>query len=89
MTTQPTTACRSFQFRTAKGRWLNDEIASIEKLATDLLRDGVAYHSVQTGTLVLLKLALEKVTTEMTNESARIQACTPAAEPPRCVPPEG
>ena len=80
---------RFFHFRTAKGKWLSDEIASIEKLATDRLRDGVAYHSVQTGTLVLLKLALEKVTTEMTNESARIQACTPAAEPPRCVPPEG
>ena len=84
MTIHPTTACRSFQFRTAKGRWLNDEIASIEKLATDLLHEGVAYHSVQTGALALLKIAMEGVATEQIMESALIQACTTAAQPPRC-----
>ncbi len=88
MTTQPTTASRSFQFRTAKGRWLNDEIASIEKLATDLLREGVAYHSVQTGALALLKIAIEGVATEQIMEPALIQACTTAAQPPRCAQPE-
>ena len=89
MTAQLNPEHRSFHFRTVKGKWLHDEIASIEKLATDLLHDGVAYHSVQTGALVLLKLALEGVATELVIESARIQACTPVAEPPRCVPPEG
>ena len=88
MTIQSTTASRSFQFRTAKGRWLNDEIASIEKLATDLLRDGVAYHSVQTGALALLKIAMEGVATELVMESALIQACTTAAQSPRCAQPE-
>lgn len=89
MTAHPNSEHHSFHFRTAKGKRVNDEIASIEKLATDLLRDGVAYHSVQTGALVLLKLALEGVATELVIEPARIQACTPVAEPPRCVPPEG
>ena len=88
MTTQPNTASRSFQFRTAKGRWLNDEIASIEKLATDLLREGVAHHSVQTGAFSLLKIAMEGVATELVMESALIQACTPTAQPPRYDQPE-
>ena len=89
MTTQLNPERRSFQFRTAKGRWLTAEITSIEKLATDLLRDGVAGHSVQTGALALLKIALEGIASELVMESARIQACTPAAEPPRFIHPEG
>ena len=89
MTTQLTAVSRSFQFRTTKGRWLNDEIASIEKLATDLLHEGVAYHSVQTGALALLKIAMEGVATEQTMESTRIQACTPTIQPPRCAQLEG
>jgi len=89
MTTQSNTEQRSFRFRMGKGKWLADEIAHIERLATERLRAGVSYNSVQTGALVLLKMALDGVSTELVMESALIQACTPAAEPPRCAQPEG
>jgi len=92
MTTQTKTEHRSFRFRTGNGKWLADEIAHIETMATERLRAGVSYHSVQTGALVLLKMALERTTGELVEvpvNPPRIQACTPATDSPRCAPPKG
>ena len=89
MTTQSNTEQRSFRFRMGTGKWLADEIAHIERLATDRLRAGVSYNSVQTGALVLLKMALEGVVTELVMESTLIQACPPSPNSPRCAQPEG
>jgi hypothetical protein len=92
MNTEPKPDHRSFRFRIGKGARLTDEIASIEALATERLRAGVSYHSVQTDALALLKLALDRVTSELVEvplEPTRIQACTPPPGPPRCAAPEG
>ena len=83
MNDKPNTEHRSFRFRMGTGKWLTDEIAHIERLATERLRAGVSYNSVQTGAFVLLKMALDGVSTELVMESALIQACTPATETPR------
>ena len=81
-----------FRFRTSKGQWLTDKIAYIEASATKCLREGVSLHSVQTGSLALLKMALEGVSGELVQppaEPTRIPACTPASKRPRCMAPEG
>ena len=70
MNTQPTADRRAFRFRLGKGKWLADEIAHIERLATERLLAGVSYQSVQTGALVLLKLTLDRVTTELVELSS-------------------
>ena len=92
MTTQPKTEHRSFRFRMGKGKWLADEIAHIERLATDRLRAGTSYDSVQTGALVLLKMALAGTAGELVEVPAglqQIQACTPTIESPQCATSEG
>jgi len=83
MNRKPNTEGHSFRFRTGTGRWLTDKIASIEALATERLRAGVSYHSVQTGALLLLKVALNHVSGELVESSGnpkRIQACTPVSK---------
>jgi hypothetical protein len=54
MTTQSTTPPSQFRFRTSAGQGLAREIARIEALASERIQAGVAFHSVQTGALVLL-----------------------------------
>jgi hypothetical protein len=77
----------AFQFQTGNGKLLIDEIAYIERLATERLRVGVEYQSIQFGALVLLKMAIEGATGRpvggATNEIA-IQACTVHSNSPRC-----
>lgn len=87
MNAKPNREQCSFRFRTGKDQWLTDQIACIEAVATERLRAGVSFHSVQTGALALLKMLLDGVSGELVeaaDEPAGIQACAPAAEPPRC-----
>jgi len=92
MTTKPNIEHRSFRFRMGKGKWLTDEIAHIERLATERLQAGVSYNSVQTGALVLLKMALDGTAGELVEvpvDPTQIQACTPPCDSSRCAQPEG
>lgn len=87
MDKKPNTEGHSFRFRTGKGQWLADEIARIEALATERLRAGVSYHSVQTGALALLNVVLGGVSgeaVELSAEPKRVQACATVSEPPQC-----
>ncbi len=91
MTTQPKPDLRSFGFRSRNGKGLTQEIANIERLATERLRAGIADHSVQTGALALLKIALEGVSSEISEvaiDSIQIQACTSPINSSRCIQPE-
>ncbi len=58
------TSGRSFRFYTSNGKRLTQQIESIEEMATKSLKAGTAYHSVQTGCLALLKIAMEEVSTQ-------------------------
>ena len=81
-----------FQFRSGNGKLLIDEITYLERLATERLRAGVEYQSVQIGALVLLKMAVEGVTGQPAGRAANeilIQACTSPSNSPRCIQPEG
>jgi len=55
-----------------KGKWLADEIAHIERLATERLEAGVSYNSVQTGALVLLRMALDGTAGELVEGASRL-----------------
>ena len=61
MNTQPNIDERSFRFRAGNTKWLTDEIARIEGLATERIRAGISHQSVQTGALALLKMELDGV----------------------------
>ena len=78
--TNQQTEHRSFRFRLGKGRWLADEIAHIETLATDRLRAGISYHSVQTGALALLRLALDGTTGDLVELLAELPQSEPTRE---------
>ena len=56
MNPEPTSEPRPLRFRAGDGKWLTDEIARIEREATERLRTGISRSSVQTGALALLKL---------------------------------
>jgi hypothetical protein len=60
MNPQPNFEQRSLRFRVGD-KWLTDEIARIEREATERLRTGISRSSVQTGALALLKLQLNGV----------------------------
>jgi len=51
----------SFVFRVYGGHLLADRIGSIEASATQNIKDGTPYESVQIGALALLKIAMEGV----------------------------
>lgn len=91
MTTNRDREPLAFRFRTTQGTLLADEIAAIEAAATERLCAGVSFHSVQVGALALLKLAVTDLGGgEVAGlGSARIPACVPPPEPPRCAPQEG
>ena len=72
MTTQPNAENHFLRFRTGNGKWLTDEIVYIEALASERLSAGIAYDSVQTGSLALLKLALNGVSTGLDGLSAEM-----------------
>ena len=78
--TNQQTEHRSFRFRLGKGSWLSDEIAHIETLATDRLRAGISYHSVQTGALALLRLALDGTTGDLVELLAELPQSEPTRE---------
>jgi hypothetical protein len=82
MTTQSTTPPSQFRFRTRAGQGLAREIARIEALASDRIKAGVAFHSVQTGALVLLRLAVETADGELV--PIPVPACSIPSEPSRC-----
>lgn len=90
MSANPSRADDCFRFRAAKGKWLTDEIVAIEALATERLHAGVSYHSVQTGALALLKLALQEVSGEVDRGSGQptVLAGRPFPEPLRRATPE-
>lgn len=73
---------QAFRFRAARGQPLAEEILRIEALATDSLRAGVSFASVQLGALAMLRGALEAVAGELV-PARHIPACAPAPEPPR------
>lgn len=92
MTAQSNTDRQSFRFRTTKGQWLTDEIAAIERLATERMNAGISLHSAQTGARVLLRGLLHDAPVELLTlspESIRIQACPPPTESPRLAAPQG
>jgi len=83
---------KHFRFNTRKGQCLTDQIAEIEALATQRLRAGVAYYSVQTGALALLRLAIEDVDGVLADSKAgaiKIPACTLAPKQTRCAASKG
>lgn len=73
-----------FRFRASCGGLLPDEIARIEALATEQLRAGVSFASVQAGALALLRLAISMADAELVPLSGAVPACTRSAEPSPC-----
>ena len=59
MITIPKAKPNHFRFRTASGQLLTEHIDYLEAMATESLKDGTPFHSVQTGSHALLKIALE------------------------------
>jgi len=83
---------KPFRFCTRRGQFLTEQITEIETLATERLRAGVAYHSVHTGALALLRLALQDVNGALPDQkdaATQIPACTPAPKQSRCPAPKG
>ena len=57
-------------------------------METDRHHPEFAERCIPTGPRVFRPVELERVPPAMISEAGRIQACTPAAEPPRWVAPE-
>jgi len=64
MITIPKAKPNHFRFRTASGQLLTEHIDYLEVMATESLKDGVSFRSVQTSSHALLKIALEGVASE-------------------------
>ncbi len=92
MNNQPDADTGCFRFRAGTGRWLSDEIARIEALATERRRAGIPSASVTTGALALLRLALDDVVGAWMADMAGasdVSACARMADAPRCGATEG
>jgi hypothetical protein len=64
MKSDPTARDQSFRFYASNGKLLTEQIEALEAMATKSLKDGIAYYSVQTGCLALLKITMEGVSTK-------------------------